>query len=178
MFFKGLASASWVINPLYLKIPSMDFHWPMGGKVNDRKTVMNRVNMELNVAIFFCQQLDPDQDSNRRVMEKELGPRIKFFPLPCSGRIEALHFLRAFESGADLVYLITCPKKVCRYQQGNVRAGKRSAYAQKLIREVGLDPERLILIVTDPPLPKKIDVLTRELLAAAPIKGHSLLNRL
>lgn len=139
---------------------------------------MNKENLELNVALFFCQQLDQDQDANRRVIEKELGPRIKFFPLPCSGRIEPLHFLRAFESGADLVYLITCPEKVCRYQQGNVRAGKRIAYAQKLIREIGLDPERLILIITDPPLPKRIDVLTRELLAEAPVKGHSLLGRL
>ena len=139
---------------------------------------MNKENLELNGAIFFCQQLDPDQDSNRRVIEKELGPGIKFFPLPCSGRIEPLHFLRAFESGADLVYLITCPKKACRYQQGNMRAGKRIAYAQKLIQEIGLDPERLILIITDPPLPKRIDLLTRELLAEAPVKGHSLLGRL
>ena len=139
---------------------------------------MKSENQELNVAIFFCQQLDPDHDRHQRVIEKELGPRIKFFPLPCSGRIEPLHFLRAFESGADLVYLITCPIKVCRYQQGNVRAGKRIAYAKKLIREIGLDPERLILITTDPPLPKKIDILTRELLAEAPVKGHSLLGRL
>jgi F420-non-reducing hydrogenase iron-sulfur subunit len=139
---------------------------------------MNKEIAELNVSIFFCQQLDPDQDSNRRVIEKELGPRIKYFPLPCSGRIEPLHFLRAFEAGADLVYLITCPKKVCRYQQGNIRAEKRITYAQKLIREIGLDPERLILKITDPPLPKRIDGLTRELLAEAPVKGHSLLARL
>ncbi|OGP52212.1 MAG: hypothetical protein A2Y79_13050 [Deltaproteobacteria bacterium RBG_13_43_22] len=139
---------------------------------------MNKENLELNVAIFFCQQLDPDQDSNRRVIEKELGPGIKFFPLPCSGRIEPLHFLHAFESGADLVYLITCPVKSCRYQQGNVRAGKRIAFAQNLIREIGLDPERLILINIDPPLPKRIDLLTRELLEGAPVKGHSLLSRL
>lgn len=139
---------------------------------------MNKENPELNVAIFFCQQLDPEQDANRRVIEKELGPQIKYFPLPCSGRIEPLHFLRAFESGSDLVYLITCPKKVCRYQQGNIRAEKRIAYAQKLIQEIGLDPDRLKLIITDPPLPKRIDELTRELLAQAPVKGHSLLGRL
>lgn len=139
---------------------------------------MNKENRELNLAIFFCQQLDPDQDGNRRVIEKELGPRIKFFPLPCSGRIEPLHFLRAFEAGADLVYLITCPEKACRYQQGNIRAGKRLAYAQKLIEEIGLDPDRLILITTRPPLPKRIDLLIRELLAETPVKGHSLLGKL
>jgi F420-non-reducing hydrogenase iron-sulfur subunit len=139
---------------------------------------MKSENLELNVSIFFCQQLDPEHDRHQRFIEKELGSRIKFFPLPCSGRIEPLHFLRAFESGADLVYLITCPVGTCRYQQGNVRAGKRIAYAQKMIGEIGLDPERLILKITDPPLPKRIDLLTRELLAEAPVKGHSLLGKL
>lgn len=138
---------------------------------------MKNTKSDLNVVFFFCQQLDPDQDFNRRLIEREIGPHIKFFPLPCSGRIEPLHFLRAFEAGADLVYLITCPEKVCRYQQGNTRAGKRLNYAKKLIGEIGIDPERLILVTTRPPLPKRIDILTRELLAEAPVKGRSVLNR-
>ena len=139
---------------------------------------MSITNLDINVSIFFCQQLDPDQDANRRVLEKELGSRVKFFPLPCSGRIESLHFLRAFEAGADLVYLITCPEKVCRYQHGNIRARKRLIYAQKLIQEIGLDPDRLVLITPHPPLPKRIDLLTRELLIELPSKGRSLLSRL
>ncbi|MBI5586122.1 MAG: hydrogenase iron-sulfur subunit [Deltaproteobacteria bacterium] len=139
---------------------------------------MSANNNDLQIYFFFCQQIDPDQDANRRVLEKELGPRIKFFPLPCSGRIEPLHFLRAFESGADLVYLITCPERACRYQQGNERAWKRVAFARKLIEEIGLDPERLILEVALPPLPRRIDFLIRELLDRAPQKGQSLLRRL
>jgi F420-non-reducing hydrogenase iron-sulfur subunit len=138
---------------------------------------MKSNNSELNITFFFCQQLDPVQDTNRRLIEKEFGQRIKFFPLPCSGRIEPLHFLRAFEAGADLVYLITCPEKACRYQQGNTRAKKRLQFTQKLIEEVGFDPERLILVTTRPPLPKKMDVLARELMAEAPDKGRSVLNR-
>ena len=94
------------------------------------------------------------------------------------GRIEPLHFLRAFESGADLVYLITCPERACRYQQGNERAWKRIRFAQKLVEEIGLDPERLILEQARPPLPQRIDLLLRELLDRAPDKGQSLLRRL
>jgi F420-non-reducing hydrogenase iron-sulfur subunit len=139
---------------------------------------MSITNSDVSISIFFCQQLDPEQDANRRVLEKELGPRVKFFPLPCSGRIESLHFLRALEAGADLVYLITCPEKGCRYQQGNLRARKRLIYAQKLIQEIGLDPDRLVLVTTHPPLPKRIDLLTRELLIELPSKGRSLLSRL
>jgi coenzyme F420-reducing hydrogenase delta subunit len=107
---------------------------------------MDQKNTGLNITIFFCQQLDANQDANRRVLERELGSRIKFFPLPCSGRIEPLHLLRALETGADKVYLITCPEGVCRYSEGNFRARKRLAFAQGLIEEIGLEPHRLELI--------------------------------
>jgi len=98
------------------------------------------------------------------VLEKELGPRIRFFPLPCSGRIEPLHLLSALESGADMVYLVTCPEGVCRYQEGNVRARKRLMYAQKLIEEIGLERERIELVVTTDKDLLTIDGLTRGLI--------------
>ena len=98
-----------------------------------------------NTAIFFCQQLDPDQDANRRPLEKELGRGIRFFPLPCSGRIEALHLLKALETGAEKVYLITCPEGACKYGQGNMRAGKRLEYAKSLIQEIDMPAECLEL---------------------------------
>lgn len=107
---------------------------------------MDQKSAGLNITIFFCQQLDANQDANRRVFERELGSRIKFFPLPCSGRIEPLHLLRALETGADRVYLITCPEGACRYREGNLRARKRLAFAQGLIEEIGLERERLELI--------------------------------
>ncbi len=125
---------------------------------------MEQKNTDLNIAVFFCQRFDKEQDVNRRPLEKELGNRIKFFPLPCGGRIDSLHLLRAFESGADKVYLITCPKDTCRYLEGNSRAEKRLAYAQKLIEEIGLEPERLELIKTHGSTSITIDSLTRKLL--------------
>jgi coenzyme F420-reducing hydrogenase delta subunit len=118
----------------------------------------------LCLAIFFCQQLDPEQDINRRSIEKELGSRVRFFPLPCSGRIESLHLMRALEAGADKVYLITCPDGACRYREGNIRAKKRVAFAQGLIGEIGMDPERFEIIVS-PALPSpSIDKIARQLL--------------
>jgi F420-non-reducing hydrogenase iron-sulfur subunit len=107
---------------------------------------MDQKSAGLNITIFFCQQLDANQDANRRVLERELGSRIKFFPLPCSGRIEPLHLMRALETGADKVYLIICPEGACRYREGNLRARKRLAFAQGLIEEIGLERERLELI--------------------------------
>jgi F420-non-reducing hydrogenase iron-sulfur subunit len=126
---------------------------------------MDKKSGDLNIAIFFCRQLDPDQDVNRRTLEKEMGERIRFYPLPCSGRIDSLHLMRALESGADKVYLVTCPEGACHYREGNTRAKKRIEYAQSLIEEIGLERERLELIVTSAGGPARIDVLTRGLLA-------------
>ena len=124
---------------------------------------MTTDNGTLNFAIFFCQQLDPDQDANRRALEKELGPRIRFYPLPCSGRMEALHLLRAIEAGADKVFLVTCPVGACRYQEGNTRARKRLEFAQGLIQEIGVERERLELVVASWPVPCSIAEIAREL---------------
>ena len=130
----------------------------------------------LNFAIFFCQQLDAEQDLNRRSVEKEYGSRIRFFPLPCSGRIDSLHLMRALESGADKVYVITCPEGTCRYREGNTRAKKRVAYARGLIEEIGLEPERFELIAS-PLLPSPtIDKIARDLLARETTVGPSPLH--
>lgn len=117
------------------------------------------------ITIFFCQCIDADQDINRRPLEKELGPRIRFFPMPCSGRIEPLHLLRALEAGADKVYVVTCPEGACRYREGNIRAKKRLAYAQGLIEEIGLAKECLELIHVPAEKTTTIDKLAREILA-------------
>lgn len=134
---------------------------------------MDQKTAGLNITIFFCQQLDVNQDRNRRSLEKELGPRIRFFPLPCSGRIDPLHLLRALESGADMVYLITCPEGACRYREGNLRARKRVQYAQKLIEEIGLEGARMELTIRTAATPSTIDGVARELLAREATVGIS-----
>jgi F420-non-reducing hydrogenase iron-sulfur subunit len=134
---------------------------------------MNQKDTGLDITIFFCQQLDANQDSNRRALEKELGSKIKFFPLPCSGRIDPLHLLRALESGADKVYLLACPEGTCRYREGNIRAKKRVAFARGLIEEIGLEGERLELIYVARESDTTIDKLARELLAREATVGPS-----
>lgn len=81
--------------------------------------------------------------------------------------------MRALESGADKVYVVTCPEGACHYREGNIRARKRIAYAQGLIEEIGLDRDRLELIVTSPGKRITIDELARDLLAREVSTGTS-----
>ena len=138
---------------------------------------MDQKSAGLSITIFFCQQLDPDQDVNRRALESELGDRIRFFPLPCSGRIDPLHLMRALESGADKVYLVTCPEGACRYREGNIRAKNRISYTQGLIEEIGLERERLELVMTSAGDRSAIDKMAREFLTREAAIGPSPVKR-
>ena len=78
------------------------------------------------LALFYCQNTPESGEKDRQALEEEYGGRLKLFPLPCGGRLEPLHLLRALEEFADAVYVITCPEGACRYFEGNLRARKRA----------------------------------------------------
>jgi F420-non-reducing hydrogenase iron-sulfur subunit len=128
-------------------------------------TMKDAKEADKNVAIFFCRQIDPEQDANRRSLERERGSKIRFFPLPCSGRADALHFLKALEAGAEKIYLVTCPEGACRYGEGNLRAWKRLEYARGLLREVGFDDECLEIVAAPGGPPLSIDGIARQIVS-------------
>lgn len=68
---------------------------------------------------------------------------VKVIRLPCTGKVEVEYILKAFEQGADGVYIMACPIGNCHHEQGNVRAVKRVEYVKKLLDEIGLGRERL-----------------------------------
>ena len=70
---------------------------------------------------------------------------IKIVKLPCTGKIDVLYLLKAFQSGADGVYVAGCMEGDCHYLTGNLRAKKRVEYTQKILDEVGVGGERLAM---------------------------------
>jgi len=70
-------------------------------------------------------------------------PNVKLFRFPCTGKVDVEYILKAFEEGADGVYVVACSVGNCHHLHGNVRATKRLAHARKLLEEVGIQGERL-----------------------------------
>jgi len=68
---------------------------------------------------------------------------VKVIRLPCTGKVDVEYMLKAFEQGADGVYIMACPIGNCHHERGNVRAAKRVEYVKKLLDEIGLGRERL-----------------------------------
>lgn len=67
--------------------------------------------------------------------------------VPCAGRIQPEHILKAFESGADLVTVIACDNENCHYIEGSKRCSRRVEFIRSILEEIGLGEERLLLFI-------------------------------
>ena len=70
---------------------------------------------------------------------------IRIVKLPCTGRVAIIHLMKAIEKGADGVFVAGCLEGDCHYQAGNLRARKRVAYVQELLKSIGMEPERVAM---------------------------------
>jgi coenzyme F420-reducing hydrogenase delta subunit len=68
---------------------------------------------------------------------------VKLFRFPCTGKVDVEYILKAFEEGADGVYIVACSIGNCHHVHGNVRATKRLEYARQILEEIGLEGDRL-----------------------------------
>lgn len=116
------------------------------------------------LALFYCRNVPESDEADRQVLEKKYGRIIRLFPLPCSGRLEPVHLLRALEEFADAAYVITCPEGACRYFEGNFRAKKRVKRTQEIIAGIGLEQERIGIIIGSAKDPKSLADLAEDIL--------------
>lgn len=68
---------------------------------------------------------------------------VKVIKVPCTGRVDVVTVLKAFESGVDGIYVAGCLEGECHFLKGNLRARKRIEYVKVCLGEVGLEPERV-----------------------------------
>ncbi len=76
-------------------------------------------------------------------MRLQYSPSVRIIRLPCTGKVDALHIIKAIEEGADGAFVAGCLEGQCHYLKGNLRAKKRVTYVKRLLGEVGINPERI-----------------------------------
>lgn len=93
-------------------------------------------NQLINISLFYCSNsLSPEEVHSCAYKVEDV--QINAISLPCSGRVNLLYLLKAIETGADGVILMTCPLGECTYVQGNLRAQKRTEAVDNLLEETG-----------------------------------------
>jgi coenzyme F420-reducing hydrogenase delta subunit len=68
---------------------------------------------------------------------------IRAIRLTCTGRIEPMFLLKAFQEGADAVLVSGCHPGDCHYTSGNYHARRRWTIFRTLLEFSGIDPRRV-----------------------------------
>lgn len=103
----------------------------------------------MNIHIFYCANC-LDTNAVRTIVagatDGQNNDTIKTVSLPCSGKVNLLYLLKAFEKGADSVLLVACGQDECKFLEGNLRAKKRAQAVDTLLEEIGLGNGRMKVI--------------------------------
>jgi len=70
---------------------------------------------------------------------------IRILRVPCSGRVDPMVVVKAFELGADGVLVAGCHPGDCHYTQGNYYSRRRFTLLRSLLGFLGIEKERLRL---------------------------------
>ena len=98
---------------------------------------------ELNIVAFCCHYCAYAAADLAGSLRLQYPPSVRVVKLPCTGKLDVLLVLDAFEHGADGVMVAGCLEGDCHYQLGNLNAKRRVNYVKTLLNEIGLEPDRV-----------------------------------
>jgi len=84
------------------------------------------------------------------VVKARLPKNVRIVDVLCSGKVDALYLLKAFEFGADGVFVAGCGDGQCHNEKGNVHAGQRVGHIKSLLNEIGIGADRLEMLKMSP----------------------------
>jgi heterodisulfide reductase subunit A len=73
----------------------------------------------------------------------EYPANVRVMKVPCTGILRVQQFLEAFRAGAEGVMVVGCKNDGCHYEDGSLKAQKKVELAKVLLKEYGIEPERL-----------------------------------
>jgi coenzyme F420-reducing hydrogenase delta subunit len=120
------------------------------------------VTSSADVVVYICHRCIPASAALPRQWRQD-GLRVAVHQVPCSGKIDGQYLFHALEGGIRGLCVVTCPKGECHLNQGNYRAELRINTVQRLLGEIGLEPQRAELLNFSPDgLPEELDGVIRD----------------
>ncbi|MBI9106016.1 MAG: hydrogenase iron-sulfur subunit [Spirochaetales bacterium] len=98
---------------------------------------------EPKIVAFLCNWCSYAGADLAGVSRIQYGPNIRIIRVPCSGRINPLYILKAFQNGADGVLVSGCHPGDCHYISGNLVARRKFTLLKNFLVYTGLEPERI-----------------------------------
>ena len=88
----------------------------------------------------WCTYAGADLTGTSRI---KYAANVKIVRFPCTGRIDFMILMKAFENGADGIIVSGCHPNDCHYSTGNFHARRRWIVFRNLLNFSGIDIERI-----------------------------------
>ena len=103
------------------------------------------MSFEPKIVAFLCNWCSYRGADLAGTSRMKSAPNVRPIRVMCSGRVEPVFVLKAFEAGADGVLVLGCHPGDCHYSEGNYKTIRRIALLKNLLPQLGIEDERLRL---------------------------------
>ncbi len=100
---------------------------------------------EPRIIAFLCNWCSYAGGDLAGVNREQYPPNILSIRLMCSSRVSPEHVLESFQEGADGVLVAGCHPGDCHYINGNYKTKRKIEMMSKILKDMGINPERLRL---------------------------------
>jgi heterodisulfide reductase subunit A len=95
------------------------------------------------ILALCCQECGHTAVDSSGMAMMEYPANVRVMKVPCTGILRVDQFLEAFKAGAEGVMVVGCKTDGCHYEAGSLKTKKKVELARTLLREYGIEPERL-----------------------------------
>jgi F420-non-reducing hydrogenase iron-sulfur subunit len=103
------------------------------------------VNGEPNIVGFLCRWCSYPGADLAGTSRTTYPASLRVIKVPCSGRVDPLLVVKAFQNGADGVIVLGCHPGDCHYSDGNYYTRRRYALMHRFLDYVGVERDRLLV---------------------------------
>ena len=98
-----------------------------------------------DIRLFSCHYTSQQScaAAGKELSDLDFPANIKMTRVVCTGKLEEVTLLQAFEDGADAVYVVGCPVDGCHNVKGSQRAAKRVQAVREALAELDVEPDRV-----------------------------------
>ncbi|HEX9122320.1 MAG TPA: hydrogenase iron-sulfur subunit [Actinomycetota bacterium] len=100
---------------------------------------------EPRIVAFFCNWCTYTAADLAGISRMQYAPNVRVIRLMCSGRLDPQFVVAALREGADGVLIGGCHPGDCHYQEGNYNALRRFELLKLMLRDFGIEDERVRL---------------------------------
>ncbi len=135
------------------------------------------VSTSLRILAYCCHYCAYAAADLAGVLRMRYPAEAKILELPCTGRLDILEVLHAFEGGADGVMVAGCLEGDCHFQEGNLNARRRVDRIKIVLEAIGLEPDRIRMFNMSSAMGKQFAEAATEMAEQITALGPSPLRR-